>query len=155
MKDCKHQTFYYYPATNEDGWKCSDCGEKMPGDPPGFRPDLDREPDFLYVKVDGLLRDLVLADLVYVSNSGEGDYIVRAVGTRCIGEGRFDQYSILLFILEEMTPSHAKYWKGISDGVVSGNDPRPRCDEEGCNKLVRVSGRRKTCSEHDVELMTF
>lgn len=154
MKSCEHKTFYYYPATNEDGWKCADrCGEKMPGDPPGYRPDLDR--DEIWLKVGGLLNDLHGADLVYVSNGTGGDGLTSTVADRCKREGRFDQYSILLFLLEEMTPSHADYWKEISDGVVSGRDPRRRCAEEGCGRLATVYGERDSCHEHSHELLPF
>lgn len=157
MKECKHEEFYYYPEPcNEAGWKCADrCGEKMPGDPPGYRPDLEREPEYLYLKIDGILRDADTANLVHVSNGSEGDHLVCAVGKRCVAEGRFDQYSILLFLLEEMTPSHAGYWKEISDGVVAGRDPRRRCVEPDCGRLATVYGERDSCHEHSHELLPF
>jgi len=146
MKDCGHKEFYYYPAPNEAGWKCVDCGQKMPGDPAGYRPDLDRKE--IRLKAGGLLNDLHNANLIYISNGSHGDHIEAKVADRCRREGRFDQYSILLLILEELTPSHAEYWKRVGDGVVSGNDPRSRCDEEGCGKLADSYGARKTCMEH-------
>ncbi len=146
MSECQHRDFYYYPAVNEEGWKCVGCGRLMPGEPDGFRPDLDREE--IYIKVGGLLNDLCDANLVRVSNGSGGDYLTRKIAARCESEGAYDQYSILLFILEEMTPSHRDYWKKVGDGVLSGDDPRRRCDEPGCGKLATSYGQRAECGEH-------
>lgn len=76
--DCQHTDFYYYPSINEEGWKCVDqCGQLMPGDPPGFRPDLDR--DQIYRKdaysVGAVPRDCVRREDVHagtISSSGGG-----------------------------------------------------------------------------------
>jgi hypothetical protein len=131
--NCKHPEFYFYPTpATEAGWKCSACPFK-PGEPPGFSPGLDRS--HTQIKVMGLLLDLHNHDFVYVSNGSHGEGLEHTVAERCKAEGRFDQYSILLFILEAMTPSHAKYWKGVSDGIVAGKDPRNRCP---CGKLAQV-----------------
>jgi hypothetical protein len=127
---CEHE-FYFYPEPhNEAGWKCINC-KLQPGEPPGFSPNLDRLK--CRTKVDGLLLDLHNHDFVSVSNGDCGDGLGAMVAERCEREGRFDQYSILLFILEAMTKSHADYWKKISDGILAGNDPRHRCD---CGKLA-------------------
>lgn len=125
--------FYYYAATNEDGWKCCACDEK-PGEPPGFCPELDRK--LIERKVFGLLDDLHNASLVYVSNGCGGDAIVASVAERCRSEGVYDQASILAFIVGEDGGSHAKFWKAISDGIIAGKDPRGRC---ACGKLSSIT----------------
>ena len=112
QKKCTHYGMFYYPKCNEDGWKCTDCGYRPDdsGKRPGFSPKTDRE--LIDIKVGGLLMDLTQhVELVYVSNGTSGDVITSMVVERCNKEERYDQYSILLFILEIMTPSHAKYWK--------------------------------------------
>jgi hypothetical protein len=106
---CKHETdwVFYYPVINEDGWKCVKCNEKL-----GFRPDLDKM--LIGTKVRGLLDDLHTHGLIYVSNGSSGDCIEANVSMRCRETGRFDQYSIILFIMEDCnvgTEDHAKYWK--------------------------------------------
>lgn len=96
--------FYYYPATNEDGWECvNGCDAKALRSPL-----LDRSQ--LEVKIDGLLRDLDMHNLLRVSNGSEGEDIVAEVAAKCRATTRFDQYSIILFIYEVLTPSHADYW---------------------------------------------
>jgi hypothetical protein len=131
---CTHEDLYFYacPAT-EAGWKCASC-DFRPGEPPGFSPEHDRSR--IRMKVMGLLLDLHNHELVCVSNGSHGDGLEEMVAVRCEREERFDQYSILLFLLEAMTPSHAEYWKKISKGVLTGNDPRHRC---ACGALSCVS----------------
>ncbi len=134
MSKCKNGCdFHYYPATNEDGWRCLYCDHR-PGEPPGFSPHLDRS--HIYEKVGGLLHDLCDVNLIFVSNATGADLLTSAVTDRCVKEQRFDQYSILLFLLEEDTPGHAGYWKDISEGVLVGKDPRDRCH---CGKLANGS----------------
>jgi hypothetical protein len=153
MKDCQHKDYYYYPDDcNEAGWKCVGCGQLMPGDPPGFRPDLDRSE--IRIKTGGLLHDLCDAKLVYVSNSSQGDYVESVVAERCTREGIYDQYSILLFLLEQLTPPHQKYWKEVSDGVIEGRDPRRRCSE-GCGRLATVYADKDYCHEHSHATLPF
>lgn len=131
---CPHANLYWYPAINEEGWKCADCGTK-PGEPPGYSPQHDRS--HMYVKVDNILQELVTAQLVHVSNSSAGEWITSEVMKVCIVAGTFDQYSILKAILDlpDMTESHAKFWKEIGEGVITGNDPRARCE---CGALAEI-----------------
>lgn len=129
-KACEHE-FFWYAATNEDGWKCCSCDYK-PGEPPGFSPSLDRE--MISTKVDCILHDLHDAGFVHVSNGSEGDGIANHISKICERKQTFDSYSILRLIMDVMTPSHAKYWKRISRGVLNGNDKRDRCP---CGALSR------------------
>lgn len=141
-KPCAHD-YQYFAATNENGWRCLHCTDK-PGEPPGFSPQLDRSR--LEFKVFALLNELHNTDLVYVSNGTMGDSLVNAVAARCLNERRFDQYSILFFILDLMTESHALYWSKVSEAIVNGKDQRNRCH---CGKLATCSrGTDHWCSEH-------
>lgn len=140
--------FYYYASANEQGWKCCGCDEK-PGEPPGFSPQLDRE--FIHRKVFGLLDDLHNHDLVYVSNGDHGEAIVSGVAEECRAAGVYDQRSILAFLVGPDGGSHATYWKGISDGIIAGKDPRERCV---CGKLASCySGGLAACSFKCMESM--
>lgn len=125
--------FTYRPAINEEGWHCALCDHR-PGEPPGYAPELDR--DAIHRKVYALLTHLHEQRLVYVSNGTEGDGIIAAVADRCVAAGRYDQGTILLFLLEAMTPDGAAYWQRIGDGIRAGNDPRERCP---CGKLSTLS----------------
>jgi hypothetical protein len=136
---CPHD-HHYFPAPNENGWRCLLCNEK-PGEPPGFSPQLDRAR--LGEKVFALLNELCNTDLVYVSNGTGGDVIIIDVMARCRKEQRYDQYSILLFILDAMTERRALYWSKISEGIVAGRDERERC---ACGKLATVLlGQKRWC----------
>lgn len=138
MAECN---YHYYPETNEAGWRCTDCDHR-PGEPPGYSPQLDRK--LIDFKVGAILMDACTANLIYVSNGSHGEFLAAKVADRCVREDRFDQYSILLYILEEMTQSHAEYWKGISDGVIAGKDPRDRCH---CGQLAKMHiGKASYCS---------
>lgn len=144
-RPCVHE-FYYYLETNEAGWRCANC-KHCPGEPPGFCPALDRSETFN--KVNGLLLELYNAKFVYISNGSHGLSLAETITARCREEGRFDQYSILLFILEALTPRHAAFWKKISDGVLDGEDPRDRCKIEGCGQLsTGTVGGEHRCKEH-------
>lgn len=142
---CVKPYWTWYPApTHEAGWQCLGCGGKAPGEPPGFRPDLDRERTD--AKVDAILNEAHDAELIYISNSDEGEYLNRRVVRACHDVGHFDSYSILRAIMEEMTPSHAAYWGRIGEGVMCGSDPRPRC---WCGRLSCMSqGDRHYCEGH-------
>ena len=132
MNACAHE-FFWYLATNEDGWRCCHCLFK-PGEPPGFDPKLDRE--LIDEKVGGILMDMHEAGLIYVSNGTGGDALTAMVAEQCTEAGVYDQYSIAAFILAAETASHAKYWQTVSEGILAGNDPRNRCD---CGKLSTIS----------------
>lgn len=132
MKTEHEHDFFFFLHCNEEGWKCG-CG-LQPGEPPGFAPNLDR--DKIGSKVDGILRDMHQAGLVYISNGSHGDHVVAQVIERCRKRETYDQYSIARFILDELQPSHAKYWKKISRGVLKGRDTRARCP---CGELSKCS----------------
>jgi hypothetical protein len=149
MNKCKEHDYHWYSdGCNEAGWKCTAC-DHQPGEPPGFSPQLDRER--IFWKVGAVLHDMTDADLISVSNGSEGDCLTAQIADRCVAENLFDQYSIQLFLLREMTPSHAEYWKEIGEGILTGNDPRDRCH---CGKLATghqfdANGKASYCSfEH-------
>ena len=120
----------------------------MPGEPPGYRPDLDRSDTG--TKVGGILNDLHENKFIYISNGSMGDSLTAAVVTKCHETGLFDQYSIAQFIFQLLTPDHAEYWRKIGDGVVHKRDIRDRC---WCGKLAQQSGKHgPVCSsKHDVD----
>ncbi len=149
MQACCNDWHWYLTGTNEEGWRCCGCGKK-PGEPPGFCPELDRA--LIHRKVFGILHDLHDSNVVYLSNSSMGEAIEACVAARCVEELRFDQYSIVLFILESLTPSHAKYWADLSEAIVAGNDSRRRCY---CGQLATSSsGAKYSCSAHATELFS-
>ena len=141
---CKHTAGAWWRlATNEDGWYCQSCREKMPGEPPGFRPDLDRSE--IREKVSSILMEMHEAKLVYMSNSDHGESIAGLVTKTCNEHLSFDQYSIIEFIMIELR-GHGRYWTGISEAVLAGKDQRSRCH---CGKLANHwSDGKHTCSEH-------
>ncbi len=103
---CEHemQMAHYFPAVNEDGWKCCcGCDTKL-----GYRPDLDNS--LLDIKIGGLLNDLHERQFVYVSNGTMGDGITAQVQDRCRKLDRFDQYTILREILAQFD-AHAEFWQ--------------------------------------------
>lgn len=102
---CKHEELRWDLSINEDGWVCVDpCGKKL-----GFRPDRDRSD--VAVKIECLLLYLDESKIFSVSNSTEGEMIVRAVAERCVAENAYDQTSLIRFILEGDGESHADYWR--------------------------------------------
>lgn len=140
--DCKHESFGYWPAVNESGWNCFDCGVLLPGEPNGYRPDLDRS--HIAEKVSGLLFELSESNWIHVSNGTGGEILSSMVAEKCRQTGFYDQSAIVRYIMETDT-SHSDYWKKIGDGVVSGNDPRDRCK---CGKLATTySDAGNSCSE--------
>lgn len=145
---CKHEIARFELCCNEDGWVCEQCGQKMPGEPRGFRPDLDKTD--IRSKVESVLITLDLSKLISIGSSSYGDGLGAAVAERCRKNNRFDQYSIILFVMEEIAPSHGEYWANISSGVLSGKDPRDRC---WCGKLANTYGKNgPSCSlKHDVD----
>lgn len=133
MKTCtcpKPYPIWQLAPCNEDGWTCGGCANKLPGEPPGFSPQLDRSN--IEDKVGAILMELHENKLIYVSNSSEGDSIAGTVAVRCRDTFRFDQYSIISFIMDYLS-SHGDYWMKLSEGVMSGNDKRDRCK---CGKLA-------------------
>ena len=66
-KTCEHPAHEvnWYPATNEEGWRCS-CGHK-PGEPPGYDPE--RDCDQIEDKVQAMLMELIAASWICQANS--------------------------------------------------------------------------------------
>jgi hypothetical protein len=142
----KHEhEYYYYPDTNEEGWKCVGCNDR-PGEPPGFSPYLDRQ--LINIKAESLLMDLCRNDLIYISNNSEGEYLTASVAEKCRASNLYDQYSILHFILEVEAPSHAEYWKQVSEGILKGSDPRKRC---ACGRLATSFSNEGDFCSYDCE----
>ncbi len=104
---CAHATVFWYPAVNEDGWRCADCGEKL-----GFRPDLDRRDTV--VKVDNILHDLHDHTLVYVSNSTHGEIVAAGVAGMCEESGCYDQRTIIRLIMAHPDMDAGSYWRDQS-----------------------------------------
>lgn len=132
-------------ACQEDGWRCLQCDGRAGGEPPGYRPDLDRPR--IVAKVTAILMALHDSGLVYISNGSDGESLVSEVAGDCRRVGLFDQYSILWFIMRCLAPSHGDFWNRIGEGVMGGKDPRDRC---WCGALAKgSSGTDKWCSwEH-------
>lgn len=126
---------------NEDGWGCPDCGHVLPGEPPGYSPQLDREETVS--KVDSILQHLHHWDFIHISNSSEGDSAVHFIAGLCHELGLFDQLSIITLICQHK--GSAKYWRELGEAILNGRDPRRRCD---CGKLAtRFQGDRAWCSD--------
>ena len=125
-KTCKHNddgNLFYYPAINEEGWRCF-CQTKL-----GFRPDLDRR--LIRTKVSGLLMDLHEHKLLYVSNGSMGDAITENVASECEKRTCYDQQTILaLLIGDPNVGGHAEYWrkeseKWIAERLLNGGTHAP------------------------------
>lgn len=93
---------------NERGWHCTSCRRPAPGDPPGYRPDLDAE--LARDKVDTLLMELHYGDLVYVSNSDHGDWLASTVAVAARSTECYDQAHLLLYLLEALT-GDSTFWR--------------------------------------------
>ena len=122
-KTCAHDSLYWYPAINEEGWKCVDCGLR-PGEPAGFSPAHDRS--HTKVKCACVLHDLADANLLSVSNGSEGDALAARAAKRCTETGRYDQHSIVMF-LADLVANDGRFWRETSEGILAGKDPRKRC----------------------------
>jgi hypothetical protein len=119
MADCQHKSVSWIPGggLNEDAWRCDDCPEVL-----GFRPDLDRRATF--TKVRGILLDFHESNLIYISNGTMGDIIAENVVSRCCDTNRYDQWSILAFILEDPNmASHAPFWQNRAERWLLGGEP--------------------------------
>jgi hypothetical protein len=137
-------TWRLSPA-NETGWQCMDC-LRRPGEPPGFCPELDRE--FTETKVNAILEDLNGYQLVYVSNGDQGEHAHHDRGEEVPGNRLLRPILDPGLLIEELNATHAAYWKGISEGVISGIDPRSRCWCGELAKVFIVGGESFCGSEH-------
>lgn len=146
--NCGVEYLVWNRATNENGWTCLKCGTK-PGEPPGFCPDLDRSQ--IAIKVDCLLRDLVDANFVHVSNASDGAMLTDAVVYSCQKSGLFDQQYIIQKIVSAWIERHSEYWRKVSEGVLQGHDIRSRCP---CGELATSTSRQgggptiERCTKH-------
>lgn len=109
--ECKDPDAFYYPATNEDGWKCLNCMKAL-----GFRPDLDRE--FIYEKVEGIMQDMQMSNLAYFSNSTEGHMIASQVASECSRQNLYDQATIILEIMRVVQPDKSLFWQSKASGAM-------------------------------------
>lgn len=129
---------------NETGWHCLECKLPIKGEPPGFSPKLDKMR--IDLKVSAALIELHTFELIYISNSDAGDAIEAAVVNRCKRARRYDQWSVIFFIMDEITnPNHAKFWQKLGAAIRKGEDPRRRCH---CGALATCFGSETTCSAH-------
>lgn len=142
-----HELYWHADPCNERGWKCIAC-DYRPGEPAGFSPERDRS--HLVTKIESILHTLHDAEIVYVSNGDHGAWIASRVASACRARDLYDSVSIARLVLEVLgDAAHAKFWRDISEGILVGRDPRPRCH---CGKLSNayVNGKRY-CSEHGFE----
>jgi hypothetical protein len=114
MSDCKHENAQWrLTGCNEDGWHCDDCNAKI-----GFSPRHDRE--LVLSKVETILFWLHEQDFIYVSNSDQGDFWSTQVANRCVAENRYDQSSIVMFLVGlDCDDHHVKYWQDKAAKVTS------------------------------------
>jgi hypothetical protein len=104
-------------ALSEAGWTCVDCDTSL-----GFRPDLDRA--YTELKVHAILLDFHESKLIYISNGTEGGIIADNVALRCRDERRYDQWSILRFILEDPNLNgHGDFWANRAERWLRGGEP--------------------------------
>lgn len=104
--------YFWKRCVNEDGWRdASDPNTSL-----GFRPDLDRE--HIEAKVNALMLDLHDQTFIYISNGTEGEIVANRVVRRCREKGRFDQISILHWIIVEAydieiwyDSRHGQFWQ--------------------------------------------
>ena len=123
MADCEHDELTWRAATprrealNEEAWECIDCGTVL-----GFRPDLDRS--HTEIKAHCILLDFHESKLIYVSNGTMGQIIADNVAARCRAENRYDQDSILRFILADpnMNPA-STFWQNRAERWLLGGEP--------------------------------
>lgn len=81
---------WYCRSHGEDGWYCFLCKKDL-----GFRPDLDRRPPYLLRKVEDVMQDMTIHNMLSVSNGQMGEILSRKVGKQCYEDGRCDQSTII------------------------------------------------------------
>ncbi len=147
---CEHKRLLWgMEPASERGWVCTDC-QGHPGEPPGFSPQADRS--HTREKVSAVLMAMHDAGIVYVSNGDQGDWVTHSVAKRCAVEDTHDQTSIARYICDIMADArHAAYWREVAQGVLTGNDKRPRCHCGALATCTQFGGGRETthtCVEH-------
>ncbi len=127
---CEHRDVTWYAADaerralNEAAWTCLDCEADL-----GFRPDLDRS--HTEIKARCILADCHESRLIYVSNGTMGDGIAFNVARRCIEVNRYDQWSILAFILADPNlDDHGAFWQNRAERWLLGGDEPIRSEQE-------------------------
>lgn len=126
---CKHSGLYWYASPHDEhGWYCVDC-QWSPGEEPGYSPEHDR--DLLETKVDCILQDLVMAELVSVSNSDHGHEIIAHAVRVCRDARTLDSESIAA-VLTKICAGDGKFWREQHESILAGQDKRNRC---ACGKL--------------------
>lgn len=95
MKAENYENLFYYPSINEGGWQeVGKVNKKL-----SSRPDLDKK--LIFCKVRGILTSLHTNKLIYISNGSLGDCIATNVVKQCRKRARYDQYSIMHFIMQD------------------------------------------------------
>lgn len=138
---CKHHGLYWYASPHDErGWYCVDC-QWSPGEEPGYSPEHDR--DHLETKVDCILQDLVMAELVSVSNSDHGHSIIASAVRICRDQRTLDSESIAA-VLTRICAGDGKFWRERHESILAGRDNRDRCH---CGKLAHIyCGGKSYCS---------
>jgi hypothetical protein len=116
---CEHTAPTWDPhhGPNEEGWGCDDCAETL-----GYRPDLDRSDT--YEKVRSTLFWFHDSKLIYISNGTMSDIVAENVAQRCARENRYDQWTILRFILEDPNlATHGDFWANRAERYLLGGEP--------------------------------
>ncbi|TMC48539.1 MAG: hypothetical protein E6J20_18710 [Chloroflexi bacterium] len=111
MPDCPHAELIWRSASDqrealdEAAWVCLDCDTVL-----GLRPDLDRS--HTEIKTHCIPLDFHELKLIYVSNGTMGLVIAENVAARCREQNRYDQWSILAFILDDRNlNTHGQFWQ--------------------------------------------
>ncbi len=111
MAECNHPDLTWRSvsdqreALDEAAWVCLNCDAVL-----GFCPDLDRS--HTEIKTHCILLDFHESKLIYVSNGITGLVIAENVAARCHEQNRYDQWSILAFILDDPNlNTHGKFWQ--------------------------------------------
>jgi hypothetical protein len=127
LEELENQFYWTPDALNEQGWRLSNSDEPAPGEPDGYRPDLDRA--MIYTKVHCIAEAMREQHLYEIP---EMEYLSMAAEA-CKRRGKYDQYTIIEMLCQ-VQKSHGDYWKKVGQGIVKGKDPRTRC---WCGKLAK------------------
>lgn len=106
--DCGRADLAWYPDADGRGWHCLSCNGPAGGEPPGHRPDLDRE--LVIDKVLSLNQLLHDQGLVRFDHPDDAATAVQHVSRLCRATGRYDQ----LFIVMELCQRAEAHWKAAA-----------------------------------------